>query len=78
MSRLDPHYGFLDVSAARVANFSHQIAEIPAIKRGLVWCTVCGREQATNAANNLRTGGWPKCCGVTMTIDSPEERASRG
>jgi hypothetical protein len=19
--------------------------------------------------------GWPKCCGVTMTIDSPEERA---
>lgn len=42
--------------------------------RGLVWCITCGREQKVSAAWRLRNG-WPKCCGATMTIDSPEERA---
>jgi len=44
------------------------------LRRNLVWCKSCGRKQANNAASSLRYG-WPKCCGYTMTIDSPEERA---
>lgn len=44
---------------------------IPQIKRGMVWCKKCGRDQSVK--NGLRNG-WPVCCGETMTIDSPEER----
>jgi len=51
-----------------------EIAEIPAIKRGVVWCRTCGRSQRVDSGNCLRIG-WPKCCGYTMTIDSPEEQA---
>ena len=43
------------------------------LKRGMVWCRKCGRSQKVNSANALRYG-WPKCCGATMTIDSPEEQ----
>jgi hypothetical protein len=49
------------------------VEEVPQLKRGLVWCTVCGDRYKINTANAL-AGGWPKCCGYTMTIDSPEER----
>jgi hypothetical protein len=49
------------------------IAEIPQIARGLVWCTKCGRKQMVKGSSCLRYG-WPRCCGYTMTIDSPEER----
>jgi hypothetical protein len=28
-------------------------------------------------SSTCMAGGWPKCCGYTMTIDSPEERAAR-
>lgn len=49
----------------------------PSLKRGRVWCTECGRSQWVNSAECLR-GGWPKCCGYTMTIDSPEERRRSG
>lgn len=45
----------------------------PFICRGAVWCHECGRSQKTNPVDNLRFG-WPKCCGYTMSIDSPEER----
>ena len=45
----------------------------PSLSRGQVWCKRCGRSEKVNSANCLRTG-WPKCCGETMTIDSPEER----
>lgn len=48
--------------------FSH-----PSLKRGLVWCRKCGREQRVDSAEALRSG-WPKCHGHTMTIDSPDER----
>ena len=48
---------------------------IPQLARGTVWCTHCGRSQSVRAAARLRDG-WPKCCGYTMTIDSPEERAA--
>jgi hypothetical protein len=48
------------------------IAEIPAIKRGMVWCTVCGHSR--RLVDDAVRIGWPLCCGYTMTIDSPEER----
>jgi hypothetical protein len=47
----------------------------PSLSRGQVWCTHCGRTQHVDGADCLRNG-WPKCCGYTMTIDSPEERAA--
>lgn len=45
----------------------------PSLVRGVVWCTVCGKSLKVNSAHRLRDG-WPKCCGQTMTLDSPEER----
>lgn len=48
--------------------------EVPQIRRGMVWCTTCGASERVDGAHALRHG-WPKCCGYTMTIDSPEERA---
>lgn len=53
---------------------SDDLAEIPQIKRGLVYCHTCGRTEHISAANF--TTGWPKCCGQTMSLDSPEERAA--
>lgn len=43
------------------------------LERGRVWCRECGRTQRVNSASSLQHG-WPKCCGYTMTIDSPEEQ----
>lgn len=61
----------------RAAGLHERIAEdVPQIKRGMVWCTVCSRSQKVDGADCLRHG-WPKCHGLTMTIDSPEERALR-
>lgn len=51
----------------------NEITEIPQIKRGQVWCRKCGHTEKVNSANALKFG-WPKCCGYTMTIDSPEEQ----
>ena len=48
----------------------------PKLSRGLVWCHKCGREQEANSAECFRSG-WPRCCGQTMNIDSPEERSER-
>lgn len=44
------------------------------LRRGKVWCRTCGREQSVDSADAL-AHGWPKCCGYTMTVDSPEEQA---
>lgn len=64
-------------SVDRLAGFHERAASsIPQIARGKVWCTTCGCEQSVRGADALR-GGWPKHCGYTMTIDSPEERRSR-
>lgn len=52
------------------------VADVPQLRRGMVWCTVCGHSERVDSANALRHG-WPKHCGFTMTIDSPEERASQ-
>lgn len=49
------------------------IEQVPQLKRGIVWCKKCGASGRTNVEYSLRKG-WPKCCGETMTIDSPEER----
>lgn len=46
----------------------------PKLQRGLVWCRTCGGSQKVDVSNALRYG-WPKCCGYTMTIDSPEEQS---
>lgn len=56
-------------------NFASVVDEVPQLRRGSVWCTVCGKSQAVNSGEAL-SSGWPKCCGYTMTIDSPEERAA--
>ena len=45
----------------------------PSLERGMVWCMECGNSQRVNSAIAIRNG-WPKCCGYTMTIDSPEEQ----
>lgn len=58
-------------------NYDRLADSIPQLKRGRVWCRVCGHSQAVDAADCLRTG-WPKHCLQTMTIDSPDEqKASR-
>lgn len=54
----------------------HFVPSVPQLKRGRVWCTVCGRMEPVDSAAAL-SNGWPKCCGYTMTIDSPEEREAR-
>lgn len=65
------------MSSKPLANLHEKIAaDVPQIRRGMVWCTVCGRSERVDGANALRHG-WPKCHGYTMTIDSPEERAAR-
>ena len=46
-----------------------------ALRREMVWCRHCQLVQGVNVAECLQHG-WPKCCGYTMTIDSPDERAA--
>lgn len=50
------------------------LAAIPQFIRGKVWCRTCGAEQSVNVVDAVFRDGWPKCCGHTMTIDSPEEQ----
>jgi len=45
----------------------------PKLARGMVWCKECGRSKKVNSGDCIKKG-WPKCCGYTMTINSPEER----
>ncbi len=45
----------------------------PSLLTGRVYCTRCSQFRAVNTANALRHG-WPKCCGSTMSIDSPTGR----
>ena len=63
-----------DLAAARAASFHATLAHShPALERGQVWCRSCGSSLRVDAAQCLRNG-WPRCCGVTMTIDAPEDR----
>lgn len=50
------------------------VAKVPQLRRGQVWCTDCGHTQDVDSVKCLAEG-WPLCCGVTMTLDSPSERA---
>ena len=43
------------------------------LTRGQVWCRECGHTERVDSAHALKYG-WPKCCGYTMTIDSPAEQ----
>lgn len=47
-------------------------ASHPSLQRGQVWCRECGYTETVSAAHALKHG-WPKHCGATMTIDSPED-----
>jgi hypothetical protein len=55
--------------------YDRMVADVPQLRRGQVWCYTCGRTQSVKSAGALRHG-WPLCCGYTMSIDSPEERAA--
>jgi hypothetical protein len=44
----------------------------PALKRGLVCCGVCKKEQTIDSCKALEDG-WPKCCGYTMRLDEPKK-----
>ena len=58
-------------SIASVLGIHDKIVEdVPALKRGKVWCRTCGAERDVDASHCLRNG-WPKCCGHTMSIDPP-------
>ena len=52
--------------------YQNIVDEVPALKRGQVWCRQCGATLKVDSATCLRTG-WPKCCGSTMTIDAPDD-----
>ena len=49
----------------------------PSLQRGMVLCRECGRSERVNSSSAMQNG-WPKCCGHTMTIDSPEEQKKMG
>lgn len=44
----------------------------PSLLRGQVICLRCMKTRTVDPAKCLREG-WPKCCGATMSIDSPKE-----
>lgn len=67
---------FTEVLAKATRLHENIVSDVPQLRRGIVWCTVCGHSERVNSAGALRNG-WPKHCGFTMTIDSPEERARR-
>jgi len=55
------------------ASFQGVADSIPQLKRGKLWCFICGRVSTFQTGGCLQRG-WEKCCGETMSIDSPEER----
>lgn len=68
--------GEIDALIERVSGIHDKIAaDVPPIRRGQVWCRRCGSTRRAGGADALRNG-WPKCCGHTMTIDSPAEQAA--
>ena len=49
------------------------VAQVPQLRRGMVYCHSCGRSQRVDAGKCLARG-WPTCCNQTMSIDSFAER----
>lgn len=65
------------LNAKRLSGIHETIADaVPQVARGQVWCKACRSTRKVDGADCLRNG-WPICCGYTMTIDSPEDRAGR-
>lgn len=59
-----------------VSSFHRELGTChPKLSRGIVWCHSCGKELQVDSGRCLAEG-WPKCCGSTMSIDSPDERAA--
>ena len=59
-----------------MANLHKLLGEChPTLRRGQVWCYECGKTMRVDSATCFGSG-WPKCCGYTMSIDSPQERAA--
>jgi hypothetical protein len=58
---------------ARLNRCTDVVDTVPQLARGRVWCHECGHTEPVNSRECLRSG-WPKCCGYTMSIDSPAER----
>jgi hypothetical protein len=54
-------------------DYTRIAAAHPKLERGQARCRLCGRTQYARPAECLQYG-WPKCCGCTMTIDSPAEQ----
>jgi hypothetical protein len=52
------------------------VERVPQLARGTVWCHECGRSVRVDSGECLGSG-WPKCCGFTMSLDSPDEVAAR-
>lgn len=65
----------IDALRKRLDAVNEQLAkEVPQLRRGQVWCLKCGHMQKVDSAQCL-AHGWPICCGCTMSIASPVERA---
>lgn len=50
-------------------------ASHPSLLGGKVWCSRCRKARVVDSAECLRSG-WPKCCGVTVSIGKAPEAAS--
>lgn len=48
------------------------VDNIPALKKGQVWCRECGHTEKVDSAHCLAKG-YPKHCEFTMTIDEPKK-----
>lgn len=48
----------------------------PSIARGWLFCHKCGRfdQHDSRTFAGFFASGWPRCCGETMSLDSPRER----
>lgn len=66
----------VSMGAVRYGKTESLVAAVPQLARGVVWCTHCGQSQRVESIKAMAFG-WPLCCGSTMTLDSPEERAAR-
>lgn len=46
------------------------------LQAGEVWCTTCRRRLKVDSVACL-LGGWPKCCGSTMSLTPPISKAEK-
>ena len=68
--------GRLDGLVGRTEALYEELANCDqTIRRGMVWCHKCKREQVVNPARCFAKG-WPLCCGETMRLDMPDGYAS--